>query len=593
VQRITSLAERFAPNNEWYVNTLNTVFELGGELVPSETAYNLMRLVAEGTGQDDAADTELRTFAVNTYLRLLEKPSLPDILVQVIGWVLGEYAKLADVDGYSLEDIVDLLCDCIERPFEDISTRGYLVNALMKMVAHGGVKQGSVEGIIRNYRSSRLTDLQQRCYEFEQLWQQPTVMRKVLPYDASAEDIDVKEHLDFLDGFVQRKLNEGAKPYLDISQREENHFGPAAVQEEAKPTLNFTPYELSKPTGGGGGGGYPSADDGYGGSGGGGGGYGGGSEQSAAPAGLNLQKKANAWGPGGYNGPGGGGPEKKEPERSAAPPPPSENSVLFNSSSATQPKAAAASKSAEPAQKTEKELFANSLFAGMGGNTGPASASTGGSKAAWGSSTTAAPKKTPEPARPAAPAAPAPAPAASMDLLDFDMGGSQPAAPASNAAPPAATAAVQDVLGLGNDLLDMDMGAPAPAASAPAPQTASPMDLMESAPAMPAQPLLSPLQVTTAQVGQTWGTLPTERKVPIKTSIANCQELMSRLSGRMNVHPVEIIGQEGIAAGRVFPGNDTCFLHGKLQPGRLDLIIRCRDQGTAQKVADLATQMLA
>ncbi|CAE8719855.1 unnamed protein product [Polarella glacialis] len=42
VQKITSLAERFAPNNEWYVNTMNTVFELGGELVPAETAYNLM-----------------------------------------------------------------------------------------------------------------------------------------------------------------------------------------------------------------------------------------------------------------------------------------------------------------------------------------------------------------------------------------------------------------------------------------------------------------------------------------------------------------------------------------------------------------------
>ncbi|CAJ1345311.1 unnamed protein product [Effrenium voratum] len=68
-QKITSLAERFAPDNEWYVNTMNTVFELSGELVPAETAYNLMRLVAEGTGEDDAADNAFRVFAVNTYLK--------------------------------------------------------------------------------------------------------------------------------------------------------------------------------------------------------------------------------------------------------------------------------------------------------------------------------------------------------------------------------------------------------------------------------------------------------------------------------------------------------------------------------------------
>ena len=35
---------------------------------------------------------------------------------QVIAWVLGEYARLATVDGYTIEDIADLLSECIERP---------------------------------------------------------------------------------------------------------------------------------------------------------------------------------------------------------------------------------------------------------------------------------------------------------------------------------------------------------------------------------------------------------------------------------------------------------------------------------------------
>ena len=47
-------------------------------------ADNLMRLIAEGAGEDDeAADTELRAQAVSSYLALLEKPNLPDILLKV------------------------------------------------------------------------------------------------------------------------------------------------------------------------------------------------------------------------------------------------------------------------------------------------------------------------------------------------------------------------------------------------------------------------------------------------------------------------------------------------------------------------------
>ena len=51
-----------------------------------EVAHNLMRLIAEGT-EDDETDAELRLDAVSSYLELLEKPHLPDILVKIICWV--------------------------------------------------------------------------------------------------------------------------------------------------------------------------------------------------------------------------------------------------------------------------------------------------------------------------------------------------------------------------------------------------------------------------------------------------------------------------------------------------------------------------
>lgn len=63
---------------------MEQVFELGGEVVEPSLVDNLMRLIAEGAGEDDeAADTELRAQAVSSYMKLLDKPKLPDVLLQV------------------------------------------------------------------------------------------------------------------------------------------------------------------------------------------------------------------------------------------------------------------------------------------------------------------------------------------------------------------------------------------------------------------------------------------------------------------------------------------------------------------------------
>ena len=45
-----------------------------------------MRLIAEGT-EDEETDAELRLDAVSSYISLLEKPHLPDVLVKIICWV--------------------------------------------------------------------------------------------------------------------------------------------------------------------------------------------------------------------------------------------------------------------------------------------------------------------------------------------------------------------------------------------------------------------------------------------------------------------------------------------------------------------------
>jgi hypothetical protein len=60
------------------------VFELGGDVVPPAMAANLTRLIAEGSGNGDAeADTAMQAEVVASYLDLLQKPKLSDVLLTV------------------------------------------------------------------------------------------------------------------------------------------------------------------------------------------------------------------------------------------------------------------------------------------------------------------------------------------------------------------------------------------------------------------------------------------------------------------------------------------------------------------------------
>ena len=74
----------FSVNHQHVISFLS--LSTGGSLVRREVAHNLMRLIAEGTDDEDT-DAELRLDAVSAYVELLDKPNIPDILVKIICWV--------------------------------------------------------------------------------------------------------------------------------------------------------------------------------------------------------------------------------------------------------------------------------------------------------------------------------------------------------------------------------------------------------------------------------------------------------------------------------------------------------------------------
>eukprot|EP01138_Halocafeteria_seosinensis_P011248 gb/GECG01011490.1/.p1 GENE.gb/GECG01011490.1/~~gb/GECG01011490.1/.p1 ORF type:complete len:1111 (+),score=162.69 gb/GECG01011490.1/:1-3333(+) len=241
VERISQAAERFAPSNTWYIQTMTSVFELGGDLVKPEMAHNLIRLIAEGTGEDEEADKELRVEAVETYLDLIDRPQLSDTLLQVLFWVLGEYGYLSD--SQSLTEITKNVVKLTSRQSLSSSTRSYGVTALSKLTAQLGKVLPEVQKLADKYYCSKDVDLAQRCAEFKALSARMDVAREVLPVDASCEDIEVDKDLSFLNTYVNNALSAGAKPYSPPQDVDQGVTMLPSAKSSAKQQLKVDAYE--------------------------------------------------------------------------------------------------------------------------------------------------------------------------------------------------------------------------------------------------------------------------------------------------------------------------------------------------------------
>ncbi|XP_027500111.1 AP-4 complex subunit epsilon-1 isoform X1 [Corapipo altera] len=236
VAKVAELAEKYAPNNEWFIQTMNAVFSVGGDVVHPDIPNNFLRLLAEGF-DDGKEDHQLRMYAVQSYLSLLgeEDALYPQKFLQVMSWVLGEYFSLVtDVDP---EIILTKLHSLLKKTYVTSETKAWIMAAVTKIASHTSCSE-TVDKLIQELSSSLDTCIRQYAFELKHLCEDKALMKNLLPFDASCNDMVVDASLSFLDGFVAEGLGRGAAPYKPHHQRQEEKLS----QEKA---LNFEPYGLS------------------------------------------------------------------------------------------------------------------------------------------------------------------------------------------------------------------------------------------------------------------------------------------------------------------------------------------------------------
>lgn len=612
--KVTGIAERYAPSNEWFVQTMTTCFQIAGEYVTESSAQTVIRLVAEGSGgEDDAADEALRAESVETFLDVMEDENIrySQILIYVMAWVLGEYAYV--LGGEQLPEICDKLHEVATKASTSDRCRSYIMTAFTKLTAQlGGEPTPKVLAFAQDHAKSRDTILSQRCGEFLELIKDPEFMQSVLPVDASCEDIEVDPDLSFLDDFIQQKLDEGCPDYDPPPVEEEEEARHASNASDVGTLVGGLRFEAySAPTVGGDtqissagilGGVSLDAD----------------TPSMADSTSMGGGGDAPSFGGLGVSGPWGAGghaqlQSKLEEDANAVAAKPIEEPKVTTSSMGSwlqeddaalsgevvsQPEASPVLANAVPAEPvmSEREKMAAALFGGVvpGGGTKSGVASRREARRARRSGagiTTAdaqkAPVSTPAPeedllgfgsSAPAAPStAPAtPAPAPEDDLLGVFGGG---VAPATNGG--ASTDDVLDIFG------GMGMGGPSSS-------TVGGDDLLGAFGATPAPPLLSPASIDTPTFGQNWGVHTAEMKVTVPCSVQSPDAFMSCMSSKANLHGIQAITQtaEAICAGTSLTDGQLVLVHGKILPGSVLLTVRTKDPAFSAKCLETCEQAL-
>ena len=88
VNKIMQLSERFAPSQEWFIETMNILFEFGSEFISEEILTNVLKLMDESFRMNQQ---EVGDYLINTYYEIIcNKENLPDVVVKVVAWVFGE-----------------------------------------------------------------------------------------------------------------------------------------------------------------------------------------------------------------------------------------------------------------------------------------------------------------------------------------------------------------------------------------------------------------------------------------------------------------------------------------------------------------------
>lgn len=80
VIKINSLCEQYSPNKNWYVRTMNKLYEIGGDLITTDLSNKFIMSISEYEKEIDGE--KFRDSTITIYLKMIKKnPNIPDAML--------------------------------------------------------------------------------------------------------------------------------------------------------------------------------------------------------------------------------------------------------------------------------------------------------------------------------------------------------------------------------------------------------------------------------------------------------------------------------------------------------------------------------
>eukprot|EP00750_Incisomonas_marina_P000502 INCI1040.1.p1 GENE.INCI1040.1~~INCI1040.1.p1 ORF type:complete len:829 (+),score=156.70 INCI1040.1:240-2726(+) len=174
VLKIAILAERFAPDYKWYMDTILTLISTAGDHVSDEIWHRAIQIV---TNNED-----LQKYAAKKVFDALTPTVVHENMVKCGAYILGEY-------GYILNDdteepvLAQAQFDLLQRHFRDFSNKPQvqqiILHAFAKMMNLFPEVAEQCYAAIDPFRSSINNELQQRALEYAALRANPALLANV------------------------------------------------------------------------------------------------------------------------------------------------------------------------------------------------------------------------------------------------------------------------------------------------------------------------------------------------------------------------------------------------------------------------------
>ncbi|KAK9395368.1 AP-2 complex subunit alpha-1 [Crotalus adamanteus] len=212
VLKVAILAEKYAVDYSWYVDTILNLIRIAGDYVSEEVWYRVIQIVIN---RDD-----VQGYAAKTVFEALQAPACHENMVKVGGYILGEFGNLIAGDPRS-SPLVQF--NLLHSKFHlcSVCTRALLLSTYIKFINLFPETKGIIQEVLCSDSQIRNADveLQQRAIEYLKLSSiastdvLATVLEEMPPFPERESSILAK---------LKKKKGPGAGSELDDGKKDPN-----------------------------------------------------------------------------------------------------------------------------------------------------------------------------------------------------------------------------------------------------------------------------------------------------------------------------------------------------------------------------------